>query len=94
LNTVEHAGQQRGIAFEAVLAQLLGHVRLARQLTDQNPPLVADLGGVDVLVAGRDLADAVDVHPAFMGEGAGADEGLAGAEIHVGRLIDLSLIHI
>jgi len=43
---------------------------------------------VDVLVAGRVLADPVDVHPALVGEGAGADEGLAGSEVQVGRLVD------
>ncbi len=40
-----------------------------------------------MLVAARVLADAVDVHPALVGEGARADERLAGAEVHVGGLI-------
>ena len=46
--------------------------------------------GVDVLVAGGVLADAVDVHPPLVGEGAGADERLAGPEVHVGRLVDVA----
>ena len=44
--------------------------------------------GRDVLVAGRARDDGVDVHAALVGEGALADERLAGAEVHVGRLVD------
>ena len=43
-----------------------------------------------MLVAGRDLADAVDVHAPLVGEGARADERLARAEVHVGRLVDVA----
>ena len=78
LDPVEHPGQQVAVLLQAVLAQLLGDVRLARQLADQHPALVADGGRVDVLVAGGVLADAVDVHPPLVGERAGADERLAG----------------
>ncbi len=88
LDPVEDPGEQGGVLVEAVLAELLGDVRLAGQLADQDPALVADGAGVDVLVAAGVLADAVDVHPPLVGEGAGADEGLAGPEVHVGRLVD------
>ena len=63
---------------------------LPGQLADQDPALVADRRRVDVLVAGGVLADAVDVHPPLVGEGAGADERLAGPEVHVGRLVDVA----
>ena len=45
---------------------------------------------VDVLVAAGVLADAVDVHPPLVGERAGADERLAGPEVHVRRLVDVT----
>ena len=63
---------------------------MARQFADQNPAFVADRFRVDVLVAGGELADGVRVHAALVGEGAGADERLAGAEVHVGDLVDVA----
>ena len=44
--------------------------------------------GSDVLVACGDARDGMDVHPAFVGERAGADERLVGAKVHVGRFVD------
>ena len=41
-----------------------------------------------MLVAGGVAGDAVGVHAAFVGEGALADERLAGAKVHVGHLVD------
>ena len=73
-----------------VLRRLRQDGRLARQLADQDAALVADQRRVDVLVAGRDLGDGVGVHAALVGEGAGADERLAGAEVHVGHLVDVA----
>src|SRR5262249_50845967 len=34
--------------------------------------------------------DGVRVHPSLVGEGAGADERLVGAEVHVGDLVDVA----
>ena len=47
------------------------------------------IGGVDVFVTCRVLANAMDVHPPFVGKGAGADKGLARTEVHVGRFVDV-----
>ena len=90
LDSVEHASQQFAVLFQAVFTQLLGDVGLARQLADQDPALVADGRGVDVLVARRVLADAVDVHSPLVCECTGADKRLVRPEVHVGRLVDVA----
>gem|GEM_PF-2983755 len=42
---------------------------------DEHAGAVADLGGIDVLVAPGDLVGGVRMHPALVGEGAGPHEG-------------------
>ena len=46
--------------------------------------------GVDVFVAVGDPGDGVNVHAAFVGEGALADERLVGAVVHVRQIVDIA----
>ena len=90
LHAVEDFLHQLVVGVEPVFGRLGDDVRPAGELADQDPPLVADRFGIDVLVALRDAVDGVDVHPAFVGEGARPDERLARAEVHVGDLVDVA----
>ena len=66
---------------ELGLFQLGQDVGLAAQLRDQEPPLVADQGRVDVLVGPAGLAQGIDVQPGLVGKRTVADVG----HIHHGR---------
>ena len=43
-----------------------------------------------MLVSPCDALDGVNVHAALVGKGGRADKGLAGHEVHVGKLIDVA----
>ena len=73
---------------EAVLLELVQDVAAAGEIADQDALAVADGLGRDVLVGGGILQDGADVHAAFVGEGALADERLVVAERQVGQLGD------
>ena len=81
---------QLAIVLDVVLRGQRHDVRSAGQLADQNPPLVADRFGINVLVAGCGASHGVDVHAAFVGKGAGTHERLLVAEVHVRDLVDES----
>ena len=70
------------------LARAHADVAAARQLGDDDVAPVADPLGGDVLVAGRDLLDRRDVHPALVRERRVPDVGRVRARADVGDLAD------
>ena len=81
-----------GVFFEAVgqavLLELVDDVAAAGEVADQNALAVADEFGLDVFVGGGILQHGADVHAAFVGEGALADEGLVVAQRKIGQFGD------
>ena len=63
-------------------------VALAGQIGDDGDALVSDGHWVDVLVAAREFLHGVDVLPAFVGEGGGADERRADVVRDVREFVD------
>ena len=62
------------VQFQLQLAGLGQQVGATGEVGDEHAPPVADHAGGDVLVSFRIAFDCRDMHPAFMGEGAIADE--------------------
>src|SRR5262245_279877 len=75
------------VVSELVLGGEGRDVGAAGELADDDAPLVADEGGIHVLVAAGGAGDGVDVHAAFVGEGTLPDEGLIVAVVEVGGLV-------
>ena len=71
------------------LADLGGDVARAGQFADKNLREFADGFRRDVLIGADIFLNRVDVHPALVGEGAGADVRLAGDAVEVGDFINI-----
>ncbi len=71
-------------------ADLGGDVGDAGEFGDEDAAGVADGFGGDVFVGFGEFVDGVDVHAAFVGEGGGADVGLAVDEVEVGDFVDVA----
>ncbi len=90
LDLLEHL-ERLGAFFlelEAERAGLEHDVGAAGQFADEDALVVADERGLDVLVAGGELVDGVDVDAALVREGGAADEGRAAAGALVGDFVD------
>ena len=65
------------------------HAALARKFRNENPPLIADHIGLNMLTCAGIFAYGVGVPSAFMSKGAVAHKGLIGARSNICQLVDM-----